>query len=228
MSDNFEIIEIIVWAMFAGFIFLRLRSVLGRRTGNERPPRTGRFGRQPAGPGDRNASDADHQGAGPDEDAGIGDFKGLAPQVRQGLEAIWRHDKAFDLERFLDGAKKAYEVILEGFWAGDKDDIRPFIGDDIFEQFSSAIEAREKEGLTVENKLVETTDLSVDDARLEGDIAEITLRFVSDIISITRNREGELVEGNMSDAVKVTDIWTFAKGTRSSDPNWTLIATRAG
>lgn len=228
MSDNFEIIEIIVWAMFAGFIFLRLRSVLGRRTGNERPPRTGRFGRQSSGSGDQNAGDADHQGAGPDEDAGIGDFKGLAPQVRQGLEAIWRRDKAFDLEGFLDGAKKAYEVILEGFWAGNTDDIRPFIDDDIFAQFSSAIETREKDGLTVENKLVETTDLSVDDARLEGDIAEITLRFVSDIISITRDREGELVEGNMSDAVKVTDIWTFAKGTSSSDPNWTLIATRAG
>ncbi len=228
MSDSFQIIDIVIWAMIAGLIFLRLRSVLGRRTGSERPPQTGRFGRHRAAASDSNDQDADHAGAGQEEEAGLDSFKGLAPQVRQGLEAIWRKDKAFDMERFLDGAGKAYGVILEGFWAGSKEDIRPFISDDIFAQFSSAIEAREKDGLTVENKLVETTEMAVDDARLEGDIAEITLRFVSDIVSITRNRDGELVEGNMSDAVKVTDIWTFAKGTRSSDPNWTVVATRAG
>lgn len=227
MNDSVAIIDIVVWAMIAGLIFLRLRSVLGRRTGGERPRQTGRFGRRPGAAGDKNAADAD-SAAEPDGEDGIGDFQGLAPQVRQGLEAIWRRDKSFDLERFLDGAKNAYEVILEGFWAGSQEDMRPYINDDIHAQFSSAIEAREKEGLTVENKLVEITGLSVDDARLEGNIAEITLRFVSDIISITRDSDGELVEGNLSDAVKVTDIWTFSRGTRSKDPNWTLIATRAG
>lgn len=240
MSDSLQFVDIIIWAMIAGFIFLRLRSVLGRRTGDERPrqnrnPRG--FGQKSAGAAEdatedardgQNGRDAEFAPAGAEGDEGIGAFHGLAPQVRQSLEAIWRRDKAFDLEVFLDGAKKAYEVILEGFWAGTRDDIRPFISDDIFDQFSSAIDAREKEGLTVENKLVETTELSVDDARLEGDIAEITLRFTSDIISITKNRDGDLVEGDMSDAVKVTDIWTFARNTQSRDPNWTLIATRAG
>jgi predicted lipid-binding transport protein (Tim44 family) len=228
MSDSFQIVDIVIWAMIAGLIFLRLRSVLGRRTGGERPPQDGRFGGRQAAAGDSNDQDGDHIVPGQEDETGIDSFKGLAPQVRQGLEAIWRKDKGFDMDRFLDGASKAYAVILEGFWAGSKEDIRPFISDDIFAQFSSAIETREKDGLTVENKLVETTEMAVDDARLEGDIAEITLRFVSDIISITRDRDGGLVEGNMSDAVKVTDIWTFAKGTRSNDPNWTLVATRAG
>lgn len=229
MSEGIHIVDIVIWAMVAGFIFLRLRSVLGRRTGNERPPQTGgRFGRQSAAADGQSPGDAESAGSGPADEAGLASFKGLAPQIRQSLEAIWRRDKAFDLETFMDGAKKAYEVILEGFWAGTRDDIRPYISDDIFDQFSSVIESREKEGLTVENKLVETTGLSVDDARLEGDVAEITLRFVSDIIAITRNRDGDLVEGNMSDAVKVTDIWTFARSTLSQDPNWTLIATRAG
>lgn len=240
MSDSLHFVDIIIWAMIAGFIFLRLRSVLGRHTGDEQPPqgRNSRnygqqSGKRPAGSGEdsqdgQDGRDADFANAGAAEDGGIGPFHGLAPQVRQGLESIWRRDKSFDLETFMDGAKKAYEVILEGFWAGSRDDIQPFISEDIFDQFSSAINAREEEGLTVENKLVETTELSIDEARLEGDIAEITLRFISDIISITRNRDGDLVEGDMSDAVKVTDIWTFAKSTRSQDPNWTLIATRAG
>ncbi len=228
MSENFAIVDIVIWAMIAGLIFLRLRSVLGRRTGNERQSHGDGLGRPHAAAGDSGGRDGDHAAAGNGDEAGLDSFKGLAPQVRQGLEAIWRSDKTFDMDRFLDGARKAYGVILEGFWGGSKEDIRPFISDDIFAQFSSAIEAREKEGLTVENELVETTEMAVDDARLEGDVAEITLRFVSDIISITRNRDGDLVEGNMSDAVKVTDIWTFAKGTLSNDPNWTLIATRAG
>lgn len=231
MSESLHFVDIIIWAMIAGLIFLRLRSVLGRRTGGERPPQnrnSGNFGQKPAAANESGGRDEEFSAAGPEEDAGIGSFQGLAPQVRQSLEAIWRRDKSFDLEVFLDGAKRAYEVILEGFWAGTRDDIRPYISDDIFDQFSSAIEVREKEGLTVENKLVETTGLSVDDARLDGDIAEITLRFISDIISITKNREGDLVEGDMSDAVKVTDIWTFSRSTRSKDPNWTLVATRAG
>lgn len=228
MNDSFQIVDIIIWAMVAGLIFLRLRSVLGRRTGGERPPQTGRFGQRRAAANGSDEHDAEFAAAGQEEDSGLDDFGGLPPQVRQGLETIWRKDRSFDLGTFLDGAKKAYEVILEGFWAGKEEEFRPFISDDIFDQFSSAIETREKDGLTVENKLVETTEVKVDDARLEAGMAEITLRFVSDIIAITRNRDGDLVEGDMSDAVKVTDIWTFARSVPSRSPNWTLIATRSG
>ncbi len=119
-------------------------------------------------------------------------------------------------------------MVLEAFWAGRKEDIREFLSDQVYNQFSGAIDERENEGLKVENRLLDTDEISVDRAQLAGRTAEITIKFISDIIAVTRNREGSLVEGDLSDSIQVTDIWTFSRELGSRDPNWLLVATRAG
>lgn len=236
MSDGVQTAEIIMYAMIAAFILLRLRSVLGRRTGREPPP-TGKRngfadGNDRAGADDAGAAGA--EGEGQSRVAALIDALPMASQ--ETIREIYRRDRSFDLEAFLGGAQSAYRMILEGFWAGSTDDIRPFLSDEVAKQFGDAIDQRQADGHTVENRLLETEKTSILTANIEagldegsdGDNVEIIVQFESDIVAVTRDSDGQVVEGDVTDTVHVTDIWTFARGLNSVDPNWTLVETRAG
>jgi len=219
MADGGSWIEIILLAMLAGFIGLRLVSVLGRRTGSERP--VGEQFRGPAAevltPSPR-GSDAPRRGPlelPADTDAN------LAPA----LEAIADADRNFDPVRFIGGAKGAYAQILEAFWRGEMDSLSGLMSDEAFDQFSLAVADRKAAGQTMDNRLVRINRASITAAQMIGAMAEVTVRFDADIVAVTRDAAGALVSGSTSDAAATSDVWTFSRLAASLDPNWLLIAT---
>lgn len=223
-----EYFEIVLLAFLAGFIALRLRSVLGRRPEGEDSPSDSAYG--PAvkdarvdyeSPEDRAKAEA--QLAYDQASRFAGDAT-----TRQGLEDIMSADQRFDPAVFLDGAQRAYQMILEAFWAGDTDEMKPYISDEINSSFAAAIDARNQADHRVGNRILQTSEMEISGARIVGAMTEVTVRFVSEIIQVTHDAEGRVVEGDANDAVNVTDLWTFSRETTNPDPNWTLVATRAG
>jgi predicted lipid-binding transport protein (Tim44 family) len=216
-------LDIIFLAMVAAFVFFRLRSVLGRRTGHERQRGEG-FGnggqgddkvvRMPKRPSDAAGEKADTTGLWAEESP-----------VGAGLTQIKIADHNFEPESFLAGARAAYEMIVEAFAAGDQDALRGLLGDEIYGNFCAAIDERAARGETLESSIVAIIKTDIVEARLNGQIAEITVKFVSQMISVLRGADGEPAPGQMTGAREVTDIWTFARDTRSRDPNWQLVET---
>jgi predicted lipid-binding transport protein (Tim44 family) len=141
------------------------------------------------------------------------------------VRAVLAADPTFDVARFLEGAKAAYGVVLEAFWKGDAATLRPHVDDHVFETFASAIEQRQKEQLTLDNRLVNIDQAIIAEASIERSVAIVTVRFEADIAAVTRNAQGEVVAGSLSDAVQTRDLWTFRRDTTSRDPNWLLIET---
>jgi predicted lipid-binding transport protein (Tim44 family) len=210
---------IVILALVALFIGLRLYSVLGERTGHEQQPIL-----KPADPDARvEPRPAQPAAAAPttQEDADTA----YLPMAGPGVRAILAADPSFDVARFLEGAKAAYRIILEGFWKGDLDGIKGHVDDHVFETFSTAVEQRTKDGLKLDNRLVAVDQAVISEAALERGVALVTVRFEADIAAITRNAEGEVVAGSLSDAVQTRDLWTFRRDTGSRDPNWLLIET---
>ncbi len=220
MGDGFNILEILLLAMVAGFIVLRLRSVLGKRTGAEPrppapPPYSGRSPEAEKGPGNVIALPGRPGQA--EADAG---------PAAAGLGRIRAADPRFDTGEFIGGAKGAYEMIVTAFAKGDVAMLRTLLGDEVYRSFAGAIEQRQASQETQETTLVSIKEAEVVDADLTGGrMAEVTIRFVSELISVTRDKNGEVVAGNPNAIEETTDIWTFARNVRSSDPNWQLIAT---
>lgn len=219
MGEDNWLIEVVVLAMLAGFIALRLVSVLGRRTGHEEP--AGDIVRRTA---------AEHLGP----TAGSADAPVAAPlmlpgdmpdELRQGLGAIAAVDHGFNPQRFVDGAKAAYAMVLEAFWKGDNDALKTLVSDDVADQFAAAIEARNTEGLQIDNRLVRIERAEIIAARMRGAMAEITVRFDADLAALTRDKAGTVIAGSTSDAVATHDIWTFSRHTGTNDPNWLLVET---
>lgn len=216
--------EIVLFAMVAAFILLRLRSELGKKTGNEPlPPAAGGMSHSREGRGDDRYSEDE-------QDHGVENVIDLEenPKLRHAYQEIRKADRSFDVGTFLTGARAAYEMILDAFWRGDKETLRDFLDDSVYEQFSAAVDQRQENGLTVHNKLLDVTELDVIGAQLAGRVAELTVHFRAEIIAVTKDQDGHVVEGDTSDAVEVNDKWTFARDTKSREPNWTLVATRAG
>ena len=149
----------------------------------------------------------------------------FVPTAGPGVRAILAADQAFDVARFLEGAKSAYRMILEAYWKGDLTPLRGHVDDHIFDAFESAVEQRKADGLTLDNRLVAIEQAVISEATLERGIAVITVRFEADIAAVTRNAEGQVVAGSLSDAVQTRDLWTFRRDTGSRDPNWLLIET---
>ena len=231
----FDIYTIIFLAL-AVFIFLRLRSVLGQRTGRERPPydpysardaRTATNDKVVALPG-RKTDPA----ARPAEAAEPADrWRGIAEQgsaVVKGLDAIAAADPTFDAQHFIAGARAAYEMIVNAFAAGDRRALKGLLSREVYEGFEAAIREREAKGETIESKFVSLDNAEITGAELRGNTAQITVRFVSQLISVTRDRSGNAVEGSPDKITEVTDVWTFARDLTSRDPNWKLVATEAG
>ena len=210
---------IVILALVALFIGLRLYSVLGERTGHEQQPilkpadQDARVEPRPAQPAAAPAATSDS-----------GDMAFL-PLAGPGVRAILAADPTFDVARFLDGAKSAYSLILEAFWKGDLDTLKPHVDAHVFETFASAVEQRRKDGLTLDNRLVTIEQAVISEATAERAVAVLTVRFEADIAAVTRNAEGQVVAGSMSDAVQTRDLWTFRRDLASRDPNWLLIET---
>jgi predicted lipid-binding transport protein (Tim44 family) len=213
-------IDLVLFGMVAAFLVLRLRSILGRRTGFEKPPLPQRpGGPAPAGP----VIEARAEPVAPPTQRPLPD---PASPVGQALGRIRGADRSFDPARFLDGAEKAFRMIVAAFAAGDRTTLRSLLADDTYAAFESAITAREAAGHVQVSEIRGVETVAVESAELRGSTASVTVRFVSDQLSLTRDKEGHPVFG--TDAVtEITDIWTFERVLSSGDPTWRLVSARS-
>lgn len=210
---------IVILALVALFIGLRLYSVLGERTGHEQQPIL-----KPADPDARVEPRPAQPSVVPQAAQDSADMAFL-PLAGPGVRALMAADPNFDVARFLEGAKAAYQMILEAFWKGELDALRTHVDDHVYETFATAVEQRQKEGLKLDNRLVSIDQALISEAAVERNAAVLTVRFEADIAAVTRNAQGEVVAGSLSDAVQTRDLWTFRRDTSSRDPNWVLIET---
>lgn len=217
---------IIILALIAAFLGLRLYSVLGKRTGHEQEPVLPRGDeRQPMPPlPPATASAEASRGAAPEPLAGMV----YEPAAEAGMRAILAADRSFDVGRFVGGAKSAYRMILEAFWTGDREALRELCDADSYAAFDAAIAEREGRGETLQNRLVAIDKAIIVDADLVGRDAIIALRFEADIAAVTRDADDNLVAGSMTDAVATVDVWSFRRNIDSPNPNWLLDETDAG
>ncbi|WP_448585637.1 Tim44/TimA family putative adaptor protein [Thermaurantiacus sp.] len=216
------IIEIVFLAMLAGFIGLRLYHVLGRRTGTERPIA------DPFRPAPAEVARPLPQAPRDPADVLLPELPAdIAPEVRPGIEAIRRADRQFNPEAFIAGARGAYQMILEAFWKGDVEELADLVSDDVLENFKAAIAERRERGEQLDNKLLEVDQVTIVDARMNGSMAEVTVRFDAEILAVTRDAEGRIVAGNPDEGVETHDLWTFSRHTTSPDPAWLLVGTDA-
>ena len=210
---------IVILALVAIFIGLRLYSVLGERTGHEQQPilkpaeSDARVGPQVSQPAPQTSAPAD-----------AGDMA-FVPTAGPGVRAVLAADPTFDVAKFLEGAKAAYRLILESFWKGDLDSVRTHVDDHVYETFAAAVEQRKTDGLTLDNRLVRIEQAVIAEASAERGVATLSVRFEADIAAVTRNATSEVVAGSLSDAVQTRDRWTFRRDVNSPNPNWVLIET---
>lgn len=226
MNEGFQFLDIIFFAMVAAFILLRLRSVLGRRTGHERRPADA-LARRRADPGEDNVirlPDAEAAGEGESAEDDFADVTDEA--LAAGLTQIKIADPSFTRAHFLEGARAAFEMIISAFAAADTRALRPLLADETYARFAQNIEDRLAAGHTLETVLVSIDSADIVEAGMNGRTAFVTVRFVSHQINVTRDADGAVVEGDPRTPVEVVDIWTFERNTRSRDPNWRLVATR--
>jgi predicted lipid-binding transport protein (Tim44 family) len=225
MNEVFDIYTI-VFLVLAVVIFLRLRSVLGRRNGHERPPS------DIYRPSPRTADSEDNVVPLPGRDATadanqaeIEDEAEPATPLEKDLREISRADPTFSPSNFVEGAQMAYEMIVSAFAAGDRKALKPLLARDVFEGFVSVIEDRESRNETVESNFIGISKAEITEASLEGRTATVTVKFVSELVSATRNDAGAVVDGDPTEVMTVTDMWAFSRDVTSRDPNWKLVAT---
>jgi predicted lipid-binding transport protein (Tim44 family) len=207
----------VLLAMVAGFLALRLYSALGKRTGHEQP--------LPKPAEERVAMPQAQRPMDQTLDLREPAQRLLEPAAERGVRAIIDADPRFDVAQFLNGARSAYSMILEAYWKGDRDTLTWLVEDDVREGFDAAIAEREAAGHVLDNRVVAIERAVITDARVESGVAEVTVRFDADIAAVTRDQDGNLVAGSLSDAVQTHDIWTFSRRLRSDDPNWKLSET---
>ena len=212
-------------------IFFQLRSVLGRRTGNERQPfdpySTPKSESQTAS---ENVVSLPRRGAGNNEQAqyaAIDAFAAPGTDLNRGLRAVRDADPSFDPKTFVEGAKMAYEMIVMAYADGDRRTLKNLLSRDVYEGFVAAIGDRESRSEKIQSSFVGIDKADIVNAEMKGTEAHITLRVVSELISATLNNAGEIIDGDAETVAEVKDVWTFARDTRSRDPNWKLVATEA-
>jgi predicted lipid-binding transport protein (Tim44 family) len=237
VRDLFDIYTIIFLAL-AVFIFLRLRSVLGQRTGRERPPYDPYSAREAA----RTSSNdnvvslpprpAEAAPAPVTEAAEPADrWKGIAEQgspAAIGLDTVVAQDPSFDPRHFLSGARSAYEMIVTAYAQGDRRTLKNLLSKEVYDGFEQAIKDRETRGEKAETRFVSIDKADITGAEVKARNAQVTVRFVSQLVSVTRDRDGNVIDGSPDKVTDVTDVWTFARDLSSRDPNWKLVATEAG
>ena len=225
----------IIFLALAVFIFLRLRNVLGQRTGSERPPFDRAARNAVQGAPDSNivsmpgkvmdqAPLAPTAEVAPPSDR----WKGLAEPVSalaQGLDAIAAQDSSFDPRHFLSGARSAYEMIVLAFANGDRRALRDLLSSEVYDSFETVMKDRERHEQKTETRFVSIDKAELVNAEMRDRAAQLTVRFVSQMISVTRDKAGTIVDGNPDKVADITDVWTFARDTTSRDPNWKLVGT---
>jgi predicted lipid-binding transport protein (Tim44 family) len=229
LGENVVPIDIIILAALAGFIIWRLWGALGRREGHENP--TDAFGGRGAPSSERTGGDnvvplpetRDMRGP-----ADLGAFAEEGSDLAHGLTEVRLADRTFDPSGFLGGARQAYEMIVTAFAAGDRAELKPLLSDEVYDDFDHALRAREAEGQRVDMTFIGLDEAELTAAGTRGRMAEVTVKFVSEIVSYTKNADGVVIEGDPTTQRKVTDVWTFARDTSSTDPNWLLVTTDEG
>jgi len=216
------IVEIVILAMIAAFLGLRLYSVLGQRAEHEEEPVPTRFDAPPSPREFDERKPAQAIPALPPQ------LEGALPAVERGVRAIAAADRRFDIISFLDGARGAYAMILEAFWQGDRATLKQLCDDDVYAGFEGAISAREAAGETLDNRLIRVEETKIHSASLDGRIARVSVLFVADIAAVTRDKDGNVVAGSLDDAVESRDIWTFSRDVTAAGPDWLLDETDEG
>ena len=209
---------VVVFAMIAAFVALRLYGVLGKRTGHEQQP-------LPRAAEDRPAASALPRTVDAVAEVRERADRNIEPKAEQGLRAVIAGEPGFDVAQFLQGAKGAYRMVLEAFWRGDDAALADLVAPDVRAAFAEAIAQRRESGETLDNRLVTIERAVIADAQLVGREARIAVRFDADIAAVTRNAEGQVIAGSLTDAVETHDVWTFSRTLKSTDPNWTLADT---
>jgi predicted lipid-binding transport protein (Tim44 family) len=229
---------LLLLAVVSVLVILKLRSVLGQRTGRERPPYDPYSAPDTVGnaTGDkvvtlpqRNAEPvrpAEPAEGSPDRYAG---FAEPGSPVARGLDAISAADRNFDVRQFVAGSRAAYEMIVTAYASGDRRALKGLLEREVYDGFDAVIRQREARGETVETRFVSIDASEIINAQLlRGKVAQVTLRFVSQLVSATRNRNDNVIDGDADSVTTVTDVWTFAREVASRDPNWKLVATEGG
>lgn len=217
------IFEIVILAMIAAFLGMRLYSVLGQRAEHEEEVIPNRYD------GGENAQEQVPNS--PKAAANVVELQpgpDMLPSVERGVRAIAAADRSFDISSFLEGAKGAYAMILDAFWRGDKDTLRELCDEDVYASFAGAIDARTEAGETLDNTLIRIEDVMIRDAELDGRTARVAVRFVSDIATVTRDKDGVMIAGSLDDAIESRDIWTFTRQIDAAAPDWILDETDEG
>lgn len=240
MGEGFQFFEILLFAGVAVFIILRLRRVLGRRSGNERPPAKSfldRTARQKDDDNvvslpDRGADDAPEEAqpaarASATQGSGANDPEDdPEDDLAAGIAEIGAGDESFDPERLIQGARTAYDMVLTSFATGDTDTLRALLDDDVYDDFQRAIVDRDSRKETLETTIVAIKSADLIEATTRGRLAEVTVKFVSELVNVTRDANNEVLSGDPRTVQEITDFWTFLRDMRSNDPNWKLVATR--
>jgi predicted lipid-binding transport protein (Tim44 family) len=225
----------IIFLALAVFIFLRLRSVLGQRTGSERPPYDRAAPNVVQRTQDNNnvvpmpGAVIDQAPLAPSADVAPADrWKDVAEPgspLAAGLDAIAAHDSSFDPRHFISGARSAYEMIVLAFANGDRRALKDLLSSEVYDSFDAVIKDREKHEQKTETRFVSIDKAELVSADARDRSAQLTVRFVSQMISVTRDKTGAIVDGNPDKVADITDVWTFARDTSSRDPNWKLVGT---
>lgn len=210
------VVFVVLLAMVAAFLAMRLYAVLGKRTGHEPLPRTA---------DDRVVTPPVARPIEVTPEARVLGPRHVESGAENGLRALIAADSSFDVAQFLEGAKSAYRMILEAFWKGDEATLEWLTERDVREAFAQAIADRNAAGHVLDNRLVSIERAVVTEASVEGGVARVSVRFDADIAAITRDADGNIVSGSMSDAVETHDVWTFLRVLKSNDPNWKLADT---
>ncbi|MEJ1995155.1 MAG: Tim44/TimA family putative adaptor protein [Limibacillus sp.] len=234
---DFDLTSILILAVVAAVIFFRLRSVLGTRTGFEDKPSRDPFkeNQDKAREGEPESKGDDSVIAMPDRNKTARADKGPADAamsegdsggpIDHALTQIALADSSFDKEEFLVGARTAFEMVITAFAKGDQKTLRPLLARDVFEDFSGAIKEREANKETLETTFVGIRSAEITDAEMRDRTASVTVTFVSEQINVLKDAEGRILDGDPNAVSTITDVWTFARNTKSRDPNWTLVAT---
>lgn len=232
MEGNSPVFDILILAVIAGFLVYRLYSVLGRRSGYEQneDELTGR----------RTPSERDNvvdlsQARQPEAEAEAGETDAPPSEplpasdrsLAAGLTQVQTADPSFDPESFLDGARKAFEMIVMAFAEGRLDSVRPFLGTEVYANFADAVKERERLGEKVETQLVSIKRATLQAAEMRGRDAVVSIEFVTEQVNVVRDANGAVVDGDPNAIVTLTDVWTFTRNVRSDDPNWKLVVTRS-
>jgi predicted lipid-binding transport protein (Tim44 family) len=240
MQDSFDITTLI-FIVLAVFVVWRLRSVLGQKTGSEQPPLDPLSRREPPLRPGKPSADQDNvvrlpgaNGARVAPEPGVSAaerWKGFAEPgtpMALALDEIARSEPTFDAATFLDGAQAAYEMIVSAFAQGDRKTLKDLLSKDVYEGFERAITEREQRGEKVETTFVSVDKAEITGADVQGKTAQVSIRFLSKLITVTRDAADVVVDGSPDAVVDVTDVWTFERVLGSRDPNWKLVATEAG